>query len=62
MQSRSTSPTQIANGDGGAPQPLPADGPDLITALREQLGLRLEKGRGSVEYLVIEHLDKPSEN
>jgi uncharacterized protein (TIGR03435 family) len=50
------------NGDGGASPAPPVDGPDLITAPREQLGLRLEKGRGSVEYLVIEHVDKPSEN
>jgi len=49
-------------GDGGAPAPLPFDGPDLITALRDQLGLRLEKGRGPVQYLVIEHVEKPSEN
>jgi uncharacterized protein (TIGR03435 family) len=55
-------PEGRVNGDGGAPPPPPADGPDLITALREQLGLHLQKGRGSVEYLVIEHVDKPSEN
>ena len=48
--------------DGGAPAPPVADGPDLMTALREQLGLRLEKGKGPVEYLVIEHVEKASEN
>lgn len=56
-------PEGRAGGDGGgAPPPPPADGPDLVTALREQLGLRLEKGKGPVEYLVIEHVDKPTEN
>lgn len=45
----------------GAPA-MSADGPDIFTALREQLGLRLEKGRGPVDYLVIEHVEKPSEN
>jgi uncharacterized protein (TIGR03435 family) len=47
--------------DGAAPPPQP-DGPNIFTALREQLGLRLEKGKGSVEYLVIEHVEKPAEN
>jgi uncharacterized protein (TIGR03435 family) len=31
-------------------------------ALREQLGLRLEPGKGPVENYVIDHVDKPSEN
>jgi uncharacterized protein (TIGR03435 family) len=48
-------------GDGAAIPAMP-DGPDIFTALREQLGLRLEKGRGPVDYLVIEHAEKPSEN
>lgn len=51
-------------GDGGAPPAAApvADGPDLFTALREQLGLRLEKGKGPVDFLVVEHVEKPSEN
>ena len=36
--------------------------PSLFTALEEQLGLRLESTRGPVEMLVIEHVEKPSEN
>jgi uncharacterized protein (TIGR03435 family) len=48
--------------DGAAPPQPPPDGPDIFSALREQLGLRLEKGKGPVEYLVIEHVQKPSEN
>ena len=43
-------------------EPVALDGPTLFTALREQLGLRLEKGRGAVDFLVIEHVEKPSEN
>ena len=43
-------------------QPIAMDGPDIFTALREQLGLRLEKGTGPVDFLVIEHIEKPSEN
>lgn len=46
-----------------APDPLAVDtAPYLFTAVQEQLGLRLEVGRGLVEILVIEHVEKPSAN
>jgi uncharacterized protein (TIGR03435 family) len=44
---------------------LPAeirDRPNLFTALREQLGLKLTAQKGPVTYIVIDHIDKPSEN
>jgi uncharacterized protein (TIGR03435 family) len=34
----------------------------LFTALREQLGLRLESARGPVDVLVIQSVEKPEEN
>lgn len=34
----------------------------VFTALEEQLGLKLKAGRGPMDMLVIEHLDRPSEN
>jgi uncharacterized protein (TIGR03435 family) len=37
-------------------------GPSLFTALREQLGLRLEAQKGPVEILVIDRADHASEN
>jgi uncharacterized protein (TIGR03435 family) len=37
-------------------------GPSFLTALQEQLGLRLEAGRGSVKILVVDKLEKPSAN
>lgn len=38
------------------------DAPALSTALRESLGLIMKKQRGPLETLVIDHLDRPSEN
>jgi len=37
-------------------------GPTFEQALREELGLRLEKGKGEIEILIIDHMEKPSEN
>jgi len=36
--------------------------PDLFTAIQEQLGLKLESARRPVEVLVIDSVQKPSEN
>jgi uncharacterized protein (TIGR03435 family) len=38
------------------------DGPSLFTALEEQLGLKLEAGRAPVDVLVIDRLERPSED
>jgi uncharacterized protein (TIGR03435 family) len=39
-----------------------ADGPPLFTALREQLGLRLESSKGSVEVVIIDAVSAPTPN
>lgn len=36
--------------------------PTLTTAIEDQLGLKLESTRGSINVLVIDHIDRPSEN
>lgn len=44
------------------PPPPGSDGVNLFTAVQEQLGLKLEPQRAPIEILVIDHVEKPSEN
>jgi uncharacterized protein (TIGR03435 family) len=49
----------------GAPETAQADdagGASFTTAIREQLGLRLENRRDFVDVLVIDRIEHPSEN
>jgi uncharacterized protein (TIGR03435 family) len=44
-------------------RPRQADSrPDLLDAIQEQLGLQLQATKGSVEVLVIDHIERPSTN
>jgi bla regulator protein blaR1 len=58
-----------AGGPGGppppgveAPPPPDPNGPSIFTAVQEQLGLRLESQKGPVDLIVIDRVEKLSEN
>jgi len=48
----------------GEPGSIPADpvGPTLFTALQEQIGLKMAGDKAPVDYLVIDHIEKATEN
>jgi uncharacterized protein (TIGR03435 family) len=54
---------QIPRGDipAGVTPPL-ADGPSIFTAVQEQLGLKLESTKGPVDVLVIDRVERPTED
>jgi uncharacterized protein (TIGR03435 family) len=52
----------VGGPDAGGPPPAQRTGPSLFSALRDQLGLRLEGGRAPVDVLVVDHVQPPTEN
>jgi uncharacterized protein (TIGR03435 family) len=57
-------PPPLLQGGPETPEPsvFATGSPDLIGALRKQLGLNLESRKAPVEVFVIDHVEKPSEN
>ena len=53
------SPPDPASPENGMPG-LPDTA--VVSALRKQLGLQLKPGKGPREFLVVEHVERPSEN
>lgn len=52
--------SDLPPGDAGAP--VDPQGPGFLEALHEQLGLKLESAKAPVWTLVIDHIERPSEN
>lgn len=50
------------NPDDDASTPASGSTPSIFTALQEQLGLKLEPGRGPVEILYVDHAERASAN
>jgi bla regulator protein blaR1 len=53
-----------ADGDKVKAAGIPVDpsGPSFFSAIKEQLGLKLESKKGQVEILVIDHVERPTDN
>ncbi|HWD98118.1 MAG TPA: TIGR03435 family protein, partial [Bryobacteraceae bacterium] len=46
----------------GAPGEPENSGVSLFTAIQEQLGLRLESGKGPIKFVFVDRAEKPSAN
>jgi len=54
--------TTIEPGRTAEPPASESNGTSIFTAIQEQLGLKLESKRGPVEVVVIDRVEKPSQN
>jgi uncharacterized protein (TIGR03435 family) len=52
----------VTGAGAGTDIALPNDGPSIFTAVQEQLGLKLEPTRGPVNVIVIDRVERPTED
>ena len=50
------------NGKGGRGGAPPSDLPSLSVALARQLGIKLERTKGPVEVVIVDHVERPTAN
>lgn len=55
-------PSAVQGGSSAPTETSGVRGPALEVALEEQLGLKLRRARGRVEFLVIRSVERPDEN
>jgi uncharacterized protein (TIGR03435 family) len=55
-------PCRVSDSQGGLVVTDPSSRPSVSTAVQEQLGLKLESAKGPVEFLVIDRVERPSDN
>jgi uncharacterized protein (TIGR03435 family) len=56
-------PDTGGTGDAGArQQPAGPEAPSILEVLQTKLGLKFEPGKGPSEILVIDHVERPTEN
>jgi uncharacterized protein (TIGR03435 family) len=56
---RYAAPGDVRSGAEASP---PDDAPEILTALQEQLGLKLQPEKATVPVLVIDHIERPTPN
>ena len=58
----SAAPRPVTDEPGASAAVRAPDAPGIFQAIQEQLGLRLVPAKGPVDVLVIDHIERPSEN
>ena len=56
---RTSTKSKLFAGDSDPPV---SNGPSLFSAIQQQLGLRLVPAKVPVEYVVIDHIERPTPN